>query len=198
MRCLLNALQSLVSLSMARNPPNITIISNHMKLFMSTAHLLHKSMGTIPSKSNSTKTVNDLVERLSKYELSTILSIFSLNDQLSVPQLKNSTRKTTKDNLRKQYLESGLKLPPSIKNKLDIQQVLFENILEKSLDQDKYTYENVRTENQDKIIYQDTSVLNGNLNTKTTASSLTRIKHHIVRLNKGAGTRKTGSASQQS
>jgi len=55
-RCMLNAFQALISVLMSRNPPEIQLIDNHLKLFLSSAHYLHKRYGSL-GKTN-TKTQN--------------------------------------------------------------------------------------------------------------------------------------------
>ena len=46
-RCMLNAFQGLISVLMSRNPPELQLIDNHLKLFLSSAHYLHKRYGSL-------------------------------------------------------------------------------------------------------------------------------------------------------
>ena len=67
MRFMLNSLQSLMSVLMTSHQTNIVsedkkkhkCVDDHMKLLMSSADLLHKSVGTIPSKTQSSKKTRD-------------------------------------------------------------------------------------------------------------------------------------------
>ena len=85
MRFMLNFLQSLMSVLMTSHQTNdesrdmITknSVDNHMKLLMSTADLLHRSVGIMPSKTQSSKTSRvALLKGLKKRELVQMLDFF--------------------------------------------------------------------------------------------------------------------------
>ena len=61
LRCLINSFQVLMSIFMTRTAPSKDIIDDHIKLFMSSAHYLHKQHGMLDTseKARDTKTPNE-------------------------------------------------------------------------------------------------------------------------------------------
>ena len=73
LKCLLNALQALMSILMSRDQPEKDDVDSHMKLFMSSAHFLHKRFGSLTSKKSKT-----LVQKLGKKDLEELLDKFGI------------------------------------------------------------------------------------------------------------------------
>ena len=74
LKCLLNALQALMSILMSRDQPEKDDVDSHMKLFMSSAHFLHKRFGSLTNKLKS----KTLVQKLAKEDLEKLLDEFDI------------------------------------------------------------------------------------------------------------------------
>ena len=78
MRRMLNSLGALCSILMSRTRiPDEAVIDNHMKLFMSSADMLHGSLGTMSLRQDKNKGAKGLTAKLTSDELKTILATFS-------------------------------------------------------------------------------------------------------------------------
>ena len=146
LKCLLNALQALMSVLMSKDAPSLPThpdeeekrkheeekrkqernIDNHMKLLMSSANYLHKRYGSLAKREAEE---NVLLAQLTSRELDTILESFGLSlendgakerkaalDKITLKQLKNWCKKR---NIKHSHL----------KKKKDLQKVVFEKII---------------------------------------------------------------------
>ena len=101
LRCLINSFQVLMSIFMTRTVPNKEVINDHIKLFMSSAHYLHKQHGTLDTseKERNTKTPTkkpvDCLRRQPRSTLEAMLAFLSKNIQGGSPQMVNRVNAVT-------------------------------------------------------------------------------------------------------
>ena len=77
MRRLLNSLGALCSILVSRNTiSKETAIDNHMKLFMSSADMLHDSLGTVSLRQDKNKGTKGFIAILTSDELKKFLPLF--------------------------------------------------------------------------------------------------------------------------
>ena len=141
-RCLLNALQALVSVLMSRQALETEMIRNHAKVLMSAAHDLHKSLqkcGMAIKKPKGRKQA--VVKSLTREDLDKILSEFSNvvtkprpgpDGEVSETTLRNKVEGITVEHLKNKLEEkdpSVFQLLQSSSTKSAIQLALFSRIL---------------------------------------------------------------------
>ena len=146
-RCMLNAFQALISVLMSRNPPEIQLIDNHLKLFLSSAHYLHKrygSLGKIKTKTQNKESTSgigqggqqtntrtkDFINQLNIDNLQIICQEFSDDKLDGVKPLRAFLKKITLKQLQAKCVQ--LKFPYEGMLKAEIQTKLFKVILEGS------------------------------------------------------------------
>ena len=146
-RCMLNAFQALISVLMSRNPPEIQLIDNHLKLFLSSAHYLHKRYGSLGKTNTKTqnkdstssvgqggkqtdKRTNDFITQLNVDNLQIICHEFSDDKLDGVKPMRAFLRKITILQLKAKC--DQLKFPYDGMLKPEIQTKLFKFILEGS------------------------------------------------------------------
>ena len=146
-RCMLNAFQALISVLMSRNPPEIKLIDNHLKLFLSSAHYLHKrygSLGKIKTKTQNKESTSgvgqggqqtntrtkDFINQLNIDNLQIICQEFSDDKLDGVKPLRAFLKKITVNQLQAKCVQ--LKFPYEGMLKAEIQTKLFKVILEGS------------------------------------------------------------------
>ena len=103
LRCLINLFQVLMSIFMTKTAPSKEVINDHIKLFMSSAHYLHKQHGTLDTseKERNTKTptkkpVDCLrIRRQPRSTLEAMLAFLSKNIQGGSPQMVNRVNAVT-------------------------------------------------------------------------------------------------------
>ena len=141
-RCLLNALQALVSVLMTRKALETEMIRNHAKVLMSAAHDLHKSLqkcGMVIKKTKGQK--QDVVKSLTREDLDKILREFSNvvtmprpgpDGEVSETTLRNKVEGIKVEHLKNKLEEkdpSVFQLLQSSSTKSAIQLALFSRIL---------------------------------------------------------------------
>jgi hypothetical protein len=118
LKCMLNALQALISVLMAKTPPDQKIVDNHMKLFMSSADYLHKGYGSILKGTSNGLSKNDLLK---------VLAEFKLNEEGTLADLRKRVNSIKVADLRQKCDELDV---DSTGTKTDVQTRLFEHIIE--------------------------------------------------------------------
>lgn len=105
LKCLLNALQALMSILMSRSQPDKDDVDRHMKLFMSSAHFLHKRFGSLTNKKTQT-----LVQKLEKDDLEKLLDEFGirLNTGETRGNLQKAVTKINAQQWREKCQKMGL------------------------------------------------------------------------------------------
>jgi len=134
---LLNALSAMISVLMSRSdtPLDKTTINNHMKVFMSSAHFLHKRYGKFERREGKQKNAKkkDAVDRLIVNQLKDILKAF---DVTPVPSLKEDmlakVKAVTVDEL-KAFCEQWDVDLEGLSKKSEIQEKLLGHILNEDL-----------------------------------------------------------------
>ena len=119
LRCLINSFQVLMSTFMTRTAPSKDTIDDHIKLFMSSAHYLHKQHGILDTseKARDTKTPNekpqDFLERQPRPTLIAMLDFLGVKYQVTstLSQLAKRLNSVTLTVMQS-------KLPTSIRTKI--------------------------------------------------------------------------------
>ena len=138
MRRLLNSLGALCSILMSRNMiSNETVIDNHMKLFMSSADMLHGSLGTISLLQDKNKGTNNLIAKLTSDELNTILAKFSKDTSGKKASRAKQVQQISKVQLLRMCTQLELEPPTRSARKIQLQILVFGKILRKSLSNDQ-------------------------------------------------------------
>ena len=136
---LVNALQALMSLFMSTEVPDKRDIDNHMKLFMSSADLLHRQHGSLVTNKPKGKK-GKLVDLLSAQELIRILHEFGVSERTvenaTPAALRNRVDCITVNDLRTKC--SNFRLG-TVGLKQPLQKRVFEHILERSIVEETQT-----------------------------------------------------------
>lgn len=141
LKCMLNALQALISVLMSKSIVDEKIINNHMKLFMSSAHFLHTKYGRLArdesatsdqgANSNSTRSDKNLVGKLGMEAVRAALKVFGLSEKKSEKQSRIALGKVTNKDLKAELQKRHMKTSGT---KPTLQARLFENIIGHSVD----------------------------------------------------------------
>ena len=138
MRRLLNSLGALCSVLMSRNTiAEERVIDNHMKLFMSSAHLLHISLGPTPLRQDKNKNTKDLIDKLTTEETKMILRAFSKDSGDNKKTRAKQIRKISNVQLLSKCTEMKLEPPTRNARKIQLQTLVFGEILGRSVHVDR-------------------------------------------------------------
>ena len=159
LRCLLNALQALMSVLMSKEECDHRTINNHMKLLMSSAHLLHKTYGSLSNKVEAEpqsrkrkkkQKKKESVDLLSGKDAENILTEFGI----AVPQGGVGIKRARVAKIGREALKqklralTGKKRSFGITLKSQLQRKAFEHILGRELTDEKETSASSTTENE--------------------------------------------------
>ena len=112
-RCLINSFQVLMSIFMTKTAPSKEVINDHIKLFMSSAHYLHKQHGTLDTseKDRNTKTPTkkpvNFLRRQPRSTLEAMLAFLGKNIQGGLPQMVNRVNDVTMADIKPKLATLG-------------------------------------------------------------------------------------------
>jgi len=129
LKCMLNALQALMSVLMSMDKPDKATIDDHMKVFMSSAHHLQKRYGSLSKNSPDS---NNLVNKLSKDDLVAILDAFPESKVSGgLIAMRKAVKKITLKSMKDKCIEYRISTDKMLK--AEVQVNLFQKIVGHSI-----------------------------------------------------------------
>ena len=129
LKCFINSFQAYVSLLMTKNPVDPAMLENHMRLFMSAAHYLHKCHGKLNMKKNGDsgqgKGSNGGQKKPKFVDTCSVASLWKIGEKMGYTTI---TGKLAKDVLIKRLLA------PKLEKLLKMTRELMEKEPEKAAD----------------------------------------------------------------
>lgn len=138
LRCLLNALQALMSVLMSRVHVDRDTIDNHIKVLMCAADRLHRRYGCLGRDSNGGKAQRDLIASLPLDDLVTILDDFGMDTLGNSKNMRKAIAGIKKTDLAARCVNHGVSMTRADgtggqATKVDLQVALFSHLLKRNI-----------------------------------------------------------------
>ena len=138
LRCLLNALQALMSVLMSREYIHRDTIDNHIKVLMCAADRLHRRHGSLGRDSSGGKAQRDLIASLPLDDLVTVLDDFGMDTNGNSKNMRKAIAGIKKTELAARCVHHGVSMTRADgtggqATKVDLQVALFSHLLKRNI-----------------------------------------------------------------